>query len=210
MIHNLKALSLALAVAFAMSAMVVSAAFAASFTAPSATTTITANQTIPHIMTVTGVGITCTTVSFHGVSGGTNVSSVTIKPTYTGCTTDTLGLTMKITGFGHYGEEKTCHYVLHASGTVDLVCQAGAEVRRTWGTCSDRIPAQKGLGAITYENGASDINASINITNISGTHTDGFGCPYASSGSFNNGTMSGLSTVHGSSEGKTVAIAWDK
>jgi len=209
MIRNLKVLGLALAAVFAMSAMVASAASAANFTAPSATTTIVGDQTTTHKLTVTGVGITCTDVSFHGVSGGTNVSSVTITPTYTGCTTDTLGLSAKVTGFGHYGESSTCDYVLYASGTADLVCAAGAEVGITAGTCSVKIPAQKGLGTITYTNGKGDINASININNISGTHTDGFGCPFASSGSFSNGTLSGSSTVQGSSEGKTVTISYD-
>jgi len=209
MIRNLKIFGM-LAAVFAMSATVAASASAAAFTSASSTTTLTANQSTTHKLTVTGVGISCTTVSFHGHEAGTGISNLTITPTYTGCTTDTLGLSAKVTGFGHYGEEKTCDYVLHAAGTADLVCQTGAEVDITAGACSVKIPAQKGLSSVSYENGSGDINASVNITNISGTHADGFGCPFSSSGSFSNGTLTGSSTVTGSSEGKPVSISWDE
>jgi len=211
MIRNLKVLGLALVALLAMTAMA-SSASAATFTSAQSSTTIHATQGEAHKLTVTNQSITCSTVTFHGVISGTSTTTATVNPTYTNCKT-AIGTTATVTGFGHFGEEKTCDYLLNAGGTVDLVCQSGAAVKIDAGTCTIHIPGQTGIGTIEYANVANgDIQATLKINNISGTHTDGFACPFESGGAFTNGSMSGTSVVAGSDPetGTAVNITYDK
>jgi len=204
MIRNLKVLGLALVAIFAMSAMVAQAA-SANFTAGADEITITGTQDTPNVLKVTNSEIECKIATFHGTakSATTTLASVTVTPTYTECADKSFGLTTKVDGFGHFGEADKCDYVIRATGAnnVDLVCTGSADVTVTSGTCTVHIPPQNGIGKLTFTNGVSkttgkkDITVDLQITNITGTHTDGFLCPFSGGGHFANGALTGSVTV---------------
>jgi len=176
--------------------------------------TLTANQKSQHTLAVTNQQITCNDLGFHGDSSSTtSPGSIRLAPRYTDCLFGP-GISAKVTGFGHYGETKTCAYVLRASGRASLACDAGAEVTIDAASCTIHIPAQVGLSSISYANGTSsgvgDVTATFNITNLEGTHTDGFLCPFQGGGAFTNGTLKGESTISGEDpqSEQPVGVSW--
>jgi hypothetical protein len=93
------------------------------------------------------------------------------------------------------GQEATvsmngCNYAFHASGVTDILCPPGNEITFSIPSppCDVKIPAQSGLGTVTYSNinGETEITVSQSITGISGTAV-GAGCP--ATGSFTNGNV---------------------
>jgi hypothetical protein len=91
MLHKLKALGLAVVAVLALNAMAAASASATDlFTsdAPSEETTITGTQTgaQPHKFTVLGQPIECSEAHFMGKVVGNSVESVTVSPSYSGCT----------------------------------------------------------------------------------------------------------------------------
>lgn len=161
---------------------------------------------------ITGTKVNCANTLLEGfvVAPTTSVEAMTIRPTYTDCAS-TSGVNATVTGFGHYGESKTCDYVMHANGTVDLVCESGAEVTIHMATCVAHIPAQNGLGTVTYTNGSNDMNLDINLTNVRGVHTDGFLCPFEKGGESTSGGATGDGTMKASKPitFDPVSITWD-
>jgi hypothetical protein len=216
MTRNLRALGLALVAILAMSATVASTASAAQFTFGVSATTLTGEEVNGQTeILFTGTGIKCSEVSYHGHVSHTAASAVTITPTYTGCKTS-IDSTATYTGFGDHGEENTCDYVIDANGTLDLVCDAGAEVTYDAATCIVHIPAQEDIGKIEYvtglRNGVHDLTLKINITKIKANHTDGFLCPMnGGSGNAESATLKGDVTVWGEDPvtGAPVGITWD-
>lgn len=156
----------------------------------------------PNALKVTNQSLGCEEASFHGSIAGGAAQSIELHPAYTNCRLNS-GISAQVTGFGHYGEEKACHYVLHASGNVDLVCDPGAEVTVDAATCIVHIPGQTGIGEVDFTNGTrngkSDITADLTVDSIDGSHTDGFLCPFSSGGTFTDGAMSGSITLEAES-----------
>lgn len=216
MIRKLKVFGLALVAVCSMSAMVASAASAADFTTTSSAT-LTGTQVTPHKLTVTGQVVTCSSILFHGVAPGSKFSEVTISPRYTSCKTE-LGTTVTVTGFGHLAAEAgkpKCGYIIKASGASQLECEAGAEVTVDAGPCVVHIPAQSFGAGITYANefvkdNPDDVRASFNIQGITGNHTDGFLCPFGSSGHNAEAVLEGEATVIAElANGVQVNATWD-
>jgi len=210
MIRNLKVLGLALIAVFAMSAMAASAASAQLFTTETNTTTIRGEDSGVVELSVTGVGITCSEVSYHATTG-TSASSVTADPSYKGCKTS-LGTEARVTGFGDWGEEasKQCDFILYATGKADLSCPTGVDVTVDAGPCTVHMPSQSGLGTITYttgtRNGKHDLILHLGVEKITTNHTDGFFCPLPSGGHSATATLNGTITVWGEHEGNPVAV----
>lgn len=203
MTRKIKALGLALMAVFAMSAIVAQAASAVDFESNASTTILSASGS-NHEFNVTGSEVRCATANFSGHVASSTTTKITISPVYTGCTAFAGFVSAKVTGFGHYGEEDTCDYVMHASGEVDLECEGSAEVMIDAGPCDAHIPEQTGLGTVSYENVANgDIKATININSITVSHTDGIFCTFSGSGEGKNGTLTGTSTVSGTTNGTT-------
>lgn len=198
MIRKLKAILLVGMALSAMAAMA-SSASAATFTAAKGNVTVKLTPKSNMSWTVTGKTVTCSAVKFHGETAGTAFVEITIKPSFLNCVRSWDGGAAQVTGFGDYGETKTCDYVIYANESADLVCQAGAEVTIDAGTCSMHIPGQKGLQSIKYTNtGFGTYRADINFTNIVIKHTDGFLCPFAAGGETSEGEASIETEAEGS------------
>lgn len=180
MIRNFKVLGLALVAVLAMSAMVASSASAAQFTATSGAK-IEAKDTSNVKLTVTGQEVTCNSAVFTGTAPAAAFPSIGVNAAYNECKTG-LGTNATVTGFGQHGEGGKCSFTLYAAGTADLNCPAGQEVTVDAATCIVHIPAQKGLGKLTYTNNGKHVDIGINVTGITGNHTDGFLCPFGSGG----------------------------
>ena len=201
--RNLKTLGLALIAVLAMSAMVASAAGAATFTATEGAK-ITATDSGSVKFTVTGTEVTCGNAVYTGTAPAASFASITVNATFSECKTAISSAT--ILGFGA-GE---CDFVLYAGGTADLVCAAGKDVTISAGPCVVHIPGQIGLDTLGYSNNGSHVDINLGVTQINGNHTDGFLCPFGSSGNSSEGWLETLSGSPLTAISNAGAIAWDK
>jgi len=179
MTRNLKALGLALVAVLAMSAMVASAASAATFTATKGAKIQAESNSIE--FTTTEQGVKCNKTVFKGTAPAASFTSITFNAEFAECKS-TSGIDATVTGFGQHGEAKPCDFVFYATGTIDLVCPAGEDLTVDIASCLIHIPGQVGLGTVTYFNNGPHVAMSLNIVKITANHTDGFLCPFGSSG----------------------------
>ena len=217
MIRKLRSLGLVLVAVFALGALTASTASAVpQFTSDVEPTTIVGGQAKTHEFKLTGLAVTCKVINFFAVMPKKTETGWGIAPEYETCTA-TAGVFTVNAKFTGFNAEAKCSYAFYANETVDLLCNAGSEVTIDAGPCVVHIPEQKGLGKVTYSNEkdgggnhTGTINASINITGIKGTHTDGLGCPFEGGGAFNNATMTGETTFYGEDKGgKKTNITYD-
>ena len=129
MTRNLKTLGLALVAAFALSAVLASAA-SAEFTTSTDNTTLTAEALNVQEFAIEGTPgenavSECNQVSVDGTAG-TASTEITVEPTYSGCT-----LHDEHTGLNPVARINTngCHYLFttHENESVHIVCPAEAE-----------------------------------------------------------------------------------
>jgi hypothetical protein len=178
MIRNLKFLGLALVAVMAMSAMIASAASAADlFTSEKVNTTLTGSQE-KHLeggvekfdrFTTDGGIVECTGATYKGTQAATTASTVTVTPTYSGCTFTGLAATIKT---------NECTYVFSligatTTGEVEIKCPTGKEITVEVGPESTRrciihVPAQK-LGGITYTNIGAGTTREVTVAVNTGT-----------------------------------------
>jgi len=188
MIRNLKVLGIVLVALCVMSVMAVSGASAEFTTTKGATVFGSGSIKI----TVTGQEISCNENNFSGVAPASSFEAVETSPTFNECTG--AGFSTKVTGFGQYGESNTCWFIFWTDGTVDLHCDPVAQVTFDMATCVVHIHEQTNIGTVTYTTGVAegkhDLLLHVNLSNISATHTDGFLCPFGSSGM-------GVASIHG-------------
>lgn len=203
MIWKLKNLALLAGALLTLGGLMASAAGAhtpAKFTSEKSLTTITGVPDGPYIIQATGLAVECKNAELHGVVEGTSVEQVTLTPALSECTA--FGsLNVKITGFGLYGEKESCQLVMHADGTGDLVCAPGTDVTLDGGTCVVHLSPQKGIKGFNFtkveHEGKNALTVDIHLTELSGSHTDGFLCPFAGSGEFSGTTAAGTGLVTG-------------
>lgn len=222
MTGNIKGLGLVLVAALAMSAVVVSTASGHvpdRFTAPAAATI--RGESHEGVLVFAGEGLehSCA-ITFHGVSpsgsGTVSFESQTIRPTFTGCTAESIIGTMedKVTGFGHYGpSDEGCDLVFTAPGRAHIVCEPGKEVTIDVGTCIIHIPPQFNIGTLSYTTGVRlskhDLTVHLDLTSITASYTDGFGCPLSGSTESSNSSLVGKTTVWAEVAGAPVDLTWD-
>jgi hypothetical protein len=209
MTRNLKVLGLALVAVFAMSAMTASAAFATPEFTTTAGATLDGEEVGNVKFTVTGQEVFCTQYAYNATAPAASFASVTVNPEYIHCT-GAFGVEAHVTGFGPTG----CDYVLNANGTSQLVCAAGKDVTVEIASCTVHIPAQHFASGITYTTGTDaagkkDLLAHINISGITGTHTDGFLCPFGSSGHSTTGELEGTVTLRATKPAGTIVDLTD-
>jgi hypothetical protein len=216
MSRNLKVLGLALVALFALSAISASAAFAESTFTTTAGATLTGNQPTgtTQKFTVTGQTTSCTNVKFEAIAPSADFASVDVAANYEGCTA--AGFTAHIEGFAktaaQIGEAGKCWYTLNANGSSALKCNGG-DVTVNASPCVVHVPAQSFASGLTFHNSEGvtpdDVTVTFNVTGIRGTHTDGFLCPFGSSGESNEGILEGESTVTAEEGEKKVNATWD-
>jgi hypothetical protein len=183
-------------------------AHAAQLESASYPTAITGNQVSgkEHNLTVAAGSTTCTTGTLSGEITQA-VSELSLNATYSGCTSNQLGEV-------HPAQVKmnSCHYGLHIAntkapygGTADVVCsKEGDAIEVTIETvnpCVIKVGAQSGLSAMSYANGASTVNVTFNLSGINYKQVGVFcrGNNFSKEKSFTNGTLTGTSSLSGSS-----------
>lgn len=195
MIRNTKVLGLALVAVLAMSAFAAAGASAATkFVAGTSTAKVVADQVASenHVFTVDGSEVKCSTAHFETAGEvASPATSITVHPTYSGCTAfGFLGATVNTTG---------CDYQLFASGSINVLCSGSNQIIITAATCEAKVPAQEIASGVTYVNQATSpttvlVEAGLNGTVKTNKTKDGFLCP-----------LSGTGTSFGSYLGDTVA-----
>ena len=197
---KLKALGLAVVVVLAVGAVVASSALAAvEFRTNSAPAKITAKQHVNNVaLTATWGALSCTTVSFVGEGAASPTPSVELSTELSGCT---------VKGTPSVVDTNGCKFKLFAVGSVDVVCPVGSEITVTSisggvSKCIFHVPAQTGLGTVTYTNVGSgeteEITMHIDLTGIKYSQTEGTGlgrCPTADNET--GATLTGTATATG-------------
>jgi hypothetical protein len=215
--RHLKALALAALAVFAMAAVSASAAQAApKFTSEIEKTTLHGVQSTKNVFTPEGGfgSVECTGATFEGTSTGVKngtvfeTATVTVHPTYTGCTAFGLNATVTTTG---------CNYVLKAAGTVEVECEAGKVISINVGAlgCTLTIGAQTpGTPTVDYTNNGkvgkeADVLVTATVGGVAYTRTaGGFGCPATGKATYTGSvTTKGYTSAAHTTQ---VGIKWDK
>jgi len=219
MIPKIKTLGLTALAVLAMSAFVASAAQAAPvFTASAGTGTAIhgTGESIGEKFTIDGVTTECKTSHYTGtVTNGS--STLTLNPTYTGCTFAGTGLSVHFKTNG-------CGYLLHLfskfstsyDATLDFECPAGQviQIEGTGTSCEAAIGAQTGKESVHFTNSASDIvlrpslNGTISWTSFTANVTkDGFLCPFNGTGTKTGGSFTSTGFITGTSAFGTIQVS---
>lgn len=152
------------------------------------------------VLTVEGK-VTCEGATFAGELSE-SAETVSLAPSYTGCTAFGLGATIGANGCEfllHVGEETSS---TSFDGAVDLVCPAGKSLAVTFGNCEVQIGSQSGLVSLGYTNHPEAAPPSFSmqtaLTGIEYSKTkDGFLCPLSGTGVKTDGTYAGSVSVEG-------------
>ena len=205
---KLKALSLALVAACAMSAIVASSASASGekFTSDRTHTILSASAITNQVFTTTAGTIECTAMSVDEATMATGVeSAITAKPTYSGCIGISVPVTFRVT-------PTSCDYRFTSEIPAG---REHAEVHIECTTAGDEIdweakflgvflpcitvPAQTPTGGgVTYANSGTDhIKVKATVTGIKYTED----MPCGNNTNVNDGTYSGEVTVSGKEPG---------
>jgi hypothetical protein len=189
MTRNLKVLGLALAAVLAMSAFIGSSASAAEFHSEGENTTVTGSQVNTHLLKTTAGEITCLKVTSEGTMAPKTSGSITISEFFSECHIIFFGSKISATL-----NTNSCHFVLYASGSTDIVCPAGKKITFSASGCTVEIGAQTGKKSVSYANQENKhIHISFNVSGISYNHS-GFTC---GTGSGTTGTYVGTTTASG-------------
>jgi hypothetical protein len=182
--NNFKPLGLALVAVLAMGIVVASAAQASTVTAESYPATITGAQVGTNELSI-GSGarkVTCSTATAHGTLASPGVSTITLAPTYSGCTS-TGGLPLTISTNGCvYTLSPTSVTATTGTGLVAIDCPAGQEItidiyENAAGHASDtekceyHLKPQGPLAAGEYHNEGTGSTREISITLKLSIHT---------------------------------------
>jgi hypothetical protein len=212
MVRKFKFLGLALVAVFAMSAVGASAASATvEFRAEKAPITLTGNQEgESNAFDVQFGEVKCKVAKYTGTTTTTTDTVVKVVPNYENCTFAGVVTTIDMNG---------CFYNLKINnsgppftGTADVVCEAGKTIVVTGGTkCNVDVPAQTGLGPITFTNIGAGTTREVTlglggITNITYTQTPGTGVGKCTSVTTSAGKYTGTATVTGETDPGTEHI----
>jgi hypothetical protein len=215
MTHRFKTIGIAFLAMFAVSAVMASAAGAASFmTEGNVTARIEASQATKHVFTIEGSKVECETATFASEGEiASPAASVLVNPTYSGCTAfGFVGATVKTEG---------CHYVVTPTNNVspdtwnahlNVLCTGTSKIVITAGTCEVTVGSQNELGKVHLTDVTTPTPKTITllaeVAGIKATKVkDGFLCPLNGTGE-TTGTYTGTANVkafHGSTQvGVTV------
>jgi long-subunit fatty acid transport protein len=209
MTRNFKALGLALVAAFAMSAVVASAASAAEFHAEKAPVTLTGSQHAGEDVFTTDAGtVSCEEATYTGSQATVTALTASATPKYSGCHA-TFGLNTTV-------DVNECKYIFNANtGKVDISCPAGKVIAVTAPGCEITVGSQTGLSSATFTNVGAGTTREITIdVALSGIkyeeHNKGFfpTCK-ANTVAKSNGTYKGSALVTGENAEKVhIGIWW--
>lgn len=202
MFQKIRLLGVALFATIAIGAVPATSAQAGTFTAGAYPATLTGAAIGTHEFT-TAVGVMECAPNFHGVQGAA-AAQITVVPLY--------GESCSIAGLPVHVNRNGCDFRLHAgntlgmdevAGSMDISCPEGNrldfEITGVMQVCHLTVPAQAGLGPITYTDRTffDDVDIDFNVVSV-GYILD-MGCPEV--GPFPNGTYVGTSTLKTDNEG---------
>ena len=217
MTRNLKVLGLALVAAFAMSAMVASAASATDYWFKSANswTVLTGSQVGSDQFTTNSGTVTCSTTSYTGSQSGTTATTVSLTPTYSGCQISGVSATIHTNGcfYEFHTHTKTAGTPTPYHVTTTIRCptttspshkthQIEITVGKPTVKCTIDVPEQTIATGVTLTNEAgtpTDIKADISIaTGITYSETTGTGAGACTTNDdATNGAYTGVATIKG-------------
>jgi hypothetical protein len=207
MSRNFKVMGLALVAAMALTAVMATAAGAATYTSNKPHTIITGTQTESHVFKATGgfAGVSCTTASFEGTAESEAAATQHIIPNYGGCT-DTLGRTVHL-------DNSSLTYVFNGA-TVNVSGKMTLTITNGGGTvvCTDTVEAQEGVNGISYKNlgGTNGVEVITESTNVENTVSGGILNCGVTNGKKTNGTYKGATVIKGvGTDGNPATISVD-
>ena len=242
MIRNLKVFGLALVAVFAMSALVASAASANkaywfnSDTGAADWTKLSGEQIkgTPDTFVVDAGTVSCTTATYAGSTSATTTNTITLAPTYAGCTLFPLPGTAAITTNGCSYDFQADGQTTNGDGTVNgkfdtnttVVCPTTTTPTHVTHDitvvvtlagvtkCTVHIEEQSLGTGVTLTNetngsGVKDLKAHISFSNVKYTQTAGTGegkC--ATTTTTSNGVYTGGATIEGKNTGNTATSIW--
>lgn len=227
MMRDLKALGLALMAVLALGAFAAGSASAAGerFHSESETTILTGTDEADHVFSASGFSVTCTDATFRGTSKGeggtTTTKTLSVHPTYTGCTSSLGAAPVDTNG---------CNYVFgsepNAGGhlPIQISCTSTNTIKVTAPGCTLSFGNQTVANGATVTNTGAGTTRDVTVT-ATATATfskSGFGCfviggntgtyngPTVVSGFKDNGTSGDLHTDSATyTEGAQVGITWN-
>lgn len=188
MTRKFKALGLAFVAVFAMSAIVASAAQATTHkmdTPGLATAKIKAVSEGEQTLATSTASVKCKSAEFNGtVSGETNITEITVSPTYSECKLGSETATVTTTG---------CNYVLKGvtsaggDATAAVSCSGGSEIEIKTSLCTLLIGTQTPAGGVHYtgttgESGKEEVTIAATVSGIVYEKEGGLGCLFAGNG----------------------------
>lgn len=149
-------------------------------------------------------GVSCSEISYSGTGSSKTSSTITLAPTYKGCTAFGFpGVTIDVNG---------CQLVVGSAvtNTAAISCP-GAPMEITGPSCTLTIASQSGLGSVSYVNeGAApkrDIKVNFELSGIKYTQ-HGKGATPCTSATFSNGTYKGIATLTGTDTAGAQIDLW--
>jgi hypothetical protein len=199
---NLKMLGLAVVAALALTAVVASAAQAASFHSEAETTSLTGTQTGNHVFNAAGAKITCKNATFTGTQTGTVANDVTVGASYKNCSFLFFNVNVNMNG---------CEYTFHSNNTVDVVGAACKGITYEGAGCKVVVGAQSGLSTVGFATAGAGSSRTINVSpNVTGIKYTSSGlCPENGTNLTNGKYESGPTNVVGKSGGVQVGISFE-
>ena len=191
---KLKALGLALVAAFAMSAVMASAASAIEFHAGEAHTLLNGSQVGGHSFTVgSGFGaITCKKANFTGTTTKTTETSQVITPEYKECT-DSFGRV------AHETINATHRYTppTVTTGDAEYHLEGSITIEITGAGCTVHIPIQTGNHIVYHVIANGDVETTTTTSNLTTITTGGFLNCGVIEGHHTGGSYTGTTVVAG-------------
>ena len=139
---RLKMLGVTVVAVLALTAVVASAAQAASFHSElEGTTTLNGTQTGNHVFNAAGATITCKNATFTGMQTGKVANDVTVAATYKNCSFLFFNVNVNMNG---------CEYKFHSNNTVDVVGASCKGITYEGAGCKVVVPAQSGLSTVGF------------------------------------------------------------
>lgn len=215
MTRNLKILGVALAAAFATSAVMASAAMAEfpfEFHSEATTTTLTGKQHAGNDKFKTDGGtVECNNATYAGSQAGLTTKEASVTPTYSGCTAFFfINVPIDVNGCQYKFTTKT-KVGTSFEGTTHIVCGAKPIEITATSKCTITVGSQTvGGGTVTYTNVGTGTTREITVdVALSSIHYvedgSGTGCPNGTTKT--NGTYNGSALVTGAtSKGAHIGI----
>jgi hypothetical protein len=207
-------ISLSILIVSALGAAGAGVASAVPYTAPGAASTqityLTGKNPSAHILKTASMTTGCATATFAGSMVGSSQSSLTLTPTYSGCTSGGFATShVKVNGCDFLFTEPTSSggitYSIHAP---HISCPAGKVIEITPTTfgvsvCTQKIPPQTPTSGVVFVSNSGNIGAMMDFYlqgGFSGVHYSGTGSICSNSETHSDGEYSGPITVEGFSD----------